>query len=82
MGRDHSYECEVCGFMRGGLNDLTCACEQPYVALVHGLATLAHNLATASGLCRAFNLGDAARSGWHSLSDEQQWTPGCGWSAP
>lgn len=25
--RDHSIECETCGYMRGGLNDLRCDCE-------------------------------------------------------
>lgn len=25
--RDHSVECEKCGIMRGGLNDLKCDCE-------------------------------------------------------
>jgi hypothetical protein len=57
MGRDHSIKCVVCGSMRGGLDDLECACEQPYVALVHGLATLAHNLAVAGALRRAYDLG-------------------------
>jgi hypothetical protein len=27
MGRDHSIECEHCGKMRGGLNDLMCDCD-------------------------------------------------------
>lgn len=26
-GRDHSWECEVCGLDRGGMNDLLCDCD-------------------------------------------------------
>lgn len=30
-GRDHSYECETCGELRGGINDALCACDDlPY----------------------------------------------------
>jgi hypothetical protein len=27
--RDHSIECEVCGYRRGGLNDYKCQCDLP-----------------------------------------------------
>ena len=33
-GRDHSVKCDDCGFFRGGLNDLKCACETNQVELV------------------------------------------------
>jgi hypothetical protein len=73
-------ECEVCGYMQGGLNDLTCACEQPYVMLVYGLATLAHNLAIGGALCASYALGqdppDIDRR-WM-----RYWHPGCGRPAP
>lgn len=26
-GRDHAYECDVCGMDRGGMNDLPCLCD-------------------------------------------------------
>jgi hypothetical protein len=86
--RDHSWECEVCGFAKGGLNDLTCACEQSYVMLVCGLDTLAHNLSIAAALCRAFALGyiDGAdyvsTTGKLTISDGAPWRPGCDKEAP
>lgn len=40
-GRDHSIECEKCGFYRGGLNDLKCLCDKPdiEVPIPAGFAT-------------------------------------------
>lgn len=29
-GRDHSETCTTCGFERGGLNDVLCACDLPF----------------------------------------------------
>ena len=29
-GRDHSETCDVCGFERGGLDDVLCACDLPW----------------------------------------------------
>jgi hypothetical protein len=31
--RDHSIECEVCGYRKGGLNDYKCRCDMPDIEL-------------------------------------------------
>jgi hypothetical protein len=80
-GRDHSYQCDDCGQYRGGLNDITCDCdERP--DMVHAmLYRLASNLATAAGLQLAFQLGDDSVPDWSGpVGDE--WRPGCSRAAP
>lgn len=76
-GRDHSWECEVCGQYRGGLNDLECSCT--YVDW-RGW-NLATNLAIAAGLCRAYRLGARSEFGGSPDSDNP-WRHGCGRPAP
>lgn len=54
MGRDHSETCETCGYQRGGLNDLECACVGHGVWIAcEMLDRLASNLAIAGALCAA-----------------------------
>ena len=73
--RDHSVTCGICGYERGGLNDLTCACEHVDDLRAAMLLTLAANLAVAGALCAAFRAGD--NFGFHMGSDESQCT--CQW---
>jgi hypothetical protein len=83
--RDHSIECETCGVMRGGLNDLECECEdnrwreRPYVIEMQRrqalldlgihLANLAACLREAAGLEVAFSLGYEQREHERLYSD-------------
>lgn len=95
MGRDHSYECTTCGEMRSGLNDLRCDYDpcmdcgemaMPCLCLRtvfmrERLEALASNLATAAGLCAAFEQGYEQREHERLYSDhgyrmEQDWRPG------
>lgn len=90
MGRDHSVECDVCGYARGGMNDLMCDCDidadLERMQAAERLRTLAHNLAIAAGLCAAHRLGRIEMQSWHDQwggSDPRSaWRPGCGRSAP
>lgn len=90
--RDHSYECEQCGHLRGGLNDLRCDCDEHDLfgtwAVSEALATLAHNIGVAGGLCRAFSLGGRHADdlwAWDHVvgnPDAWLWRPGCRRPAP
>lgn len=51
MGRDHSIECDVCHFLRGGFDDLPCACDMVDYNRSAALTTLAANLHAAALLC-------------------------------
>ena len=83
--RDHSYECEVCGEDRGGLNDLSCACDreeaQPYEMAMH-LNCLAANLTVAAGLCLAHKFGDEYARDVYWTGGKYAFKPGCGHPAP
>ena len=58
----------------------TCDEEQLDANTIEALSTLAHNLAVAAGLCRAFELGqDHYEQGGY---DDENWSPGCKRSAP
>jgi hypothetical protein len=92
MGRDHSIECEVCGQLRGGINDYVCKCDrngaisrwETYLRF----ETLAANLATAGGLAKSFWLGreyvDYVTDLFEGHADDQSdpWHPGCNRPAP
>jgi hypothetical protein len=67
--RDHSYQCETCGYARGGLNDLMCECDAPKldvdavmarvaeIEIEQRLDCLARNLSIAAALVESFDLG-------------------------
>lgn len=81
------YVCRACGSRSGHLEEPACwTCgddSDPFVVdLLATLATLAHNLSQAGGLCAAFNLGDALGSwGEDPYPDPKPWEPGCGKAA-
>lgn len=93
--RDHNYECEQCGHMRGGLNDIPCDCDQHDLfgtwAMIERLSCLAHNLAVSAALCRSYALGAGIpigpgeqwplRTGIASIP-AADWKPGCQRPAP
>jgi hypothetical protein len=88
-GRDHSYECENCGVMCGGLNDAPCDCdfdedgyyvgESGIEGLRFRLDRLASNLQAAAMLCRAFEDGYkvGAEAVMRGLYTTNTWRPGC-----
>lgn len=68
--RDHSYACNVCGYERGGFNDLLCACEYVDERRAELLHALAHNLYIVGALQLAYELG-----AWNLALDGTQWGP-------
>lgn len=92
--RDHSIECEACGYMRGGINDAPCNCDiddqcQSFslMGLQYRLGMLSHNLTIAGALCRAFQLGGVYHveryiADWNGGGWTYPFSPGCGRSAP
>ncbi len=80
-GRDHSVECEVCGFQRGGLNDLKCYCDDnPWYLAFMGLAdNLCAGLREALIAERAFTLGFELGN---PSFPRATWEAGCGRPAP
>jgi hypothetical protein len=66
---------------------LRCAADACNVDSSHGLysawlATLAHNLATAGGLCAAFHAGAEHAREIYRNGAKYSWRPGCQRSAP
>lgn len=84
--RDHSETCEVCGYQRGGLNDLLCACEYVDERRSTWASNLALCLRDGAALCEAFELGYEQNEherlySNHGYRTEQDWRPGCGRTA-
>jgi hypothetical protein len=86
--RDHGYQCETCGYARGGLNDLMCECDAPKldvdavmarvaeIEIEQRLDCLARNLSIAAGLCEAFKQGTQ----WPYYMDHEDMADNYAWS--
>jgi hypothetical protein len=73
-------EVSVCEFCRLQSSETCCPwCEKEFRAWI---VPLAHNLAVAAGLCRAFTIGGAVALDSAMGIGLYQWRPGCGRHAP
>lgn len=88
-GRDRSETCDVCGFERGGLNDLECDCdyaeERRSLELRSCLQTLIANLVIAGALCRSYEIGEhnaiVCTVHVEYADGPGSWWLGCGWDS-
>lgn len=78
--------CRCCKGTSQGFGTLRCDCcngDGCYEVDDPSLATLAHNLAVAGGLCASFNLGCRyADDLWDVDAHSRRWRPGCRRPAP
>lgn len=77
--RDHSVECEACGELRGGMNDLQCDCDNPMDWVrVEAMAARAYTSAALDNLGRQLTIAAGLTRAWNNGVDEcAGWSPGC-----